>query len=96
VTPENEKNITITVTGDVDTIEADVCANVTITGSAKNVRTGQGDIDIRGDVQGDVKTGQGNIAIGGTVTGSVKTGQGNIKVNGSVHGGARTSQGNVT
>jgi hypothetical protein len=96
VTPENEKQITIEVTGDIASIEADVCEKITVTGNAGGVKTSQGDINVGGNVNGDVKTSQGNIDIEGSVTGDVKTSQGNIKVKGTVSGKASTSMGNVT
>ena len=96
VTPENEKQITIEVNGDIAYIDADVCKNITVTGNAGSVKTSQGDIDVGGNVNGDVKTSQGSIDIGGSVTGDVKTSQGSIKVKGTVSGKATTSMGNVT
>jgi hypothetical protein len=38
VTPENEKRITIEVSGDIASIEADVCETITITGNAGGVK----------------------------------------------------------
>lgn len=95
-TPGDEKQINIAVTGDITSIEADVCEKITITGNAGSVRTSQGGIDVGGNVTGDVKTSQGSIDIGGSVSGSAKTSQGNIKVKGTVSGPATTSMGSVT
>lgn len=95
VTPENQKQISIEVTGNVDNIEADVCEKITVTGTAGNIKTSQGDIDVGGDAHGKVSTSQGNIDIGGSVTGDVATSQGNIKVKGAVSGNASTTMGNV-
>jgi DUF4097 and DUF4098 domain-containing protein YvlB len=95
VTPENQKQIHIQVTGDIESIQADVCSQITVTGNSGTVKTSQGDIEIGGDVQGDVKTSQGNIEIGGSVSGNAKTSQGNIRVKGSINGQASTDMGQI-
>ena len=53
--------------------------NITVSGNSGNIETGQGDITIQGDVQGDVKTGQGDVKCG-NVNGSVKTGMGDVNM----------------
>lgn len=96
VTPGDEKQINIEVTGDVDTIEVDTCEKISVTGNTGRITTSQGDINVGGDVHGDAKTSQGSIEVEGSVGGNVKTSQGSIRVRGAVSGNATTSMGNVT
>ncbi len=96
VTVEDQKKITIEVTGNVDSISVDSCDWVTVSGSVRDVKSEQGNINIGGDVTGTVKTEQGSIAVGGAVGGDVETEQGDVIVTGSVSGKVTTEMGNIT
>jgi hypothetical protein len=74
------KNISIVVEGDINEIKADVVDTITVHGSAKTIKTTNGDVEIGGDVSGDIDTTNGNIKCG-NVGGSVKTLNGNIRRN---------------
>lgn len=72
------KDIKITVTGDIGSINLGV-GKIDIHGSAHDkVTCGPGNVTIMGDMRGDVKTGTGKVTIGGNLDGDVKTGTGNI------------------
>jgi len=59
-TPET-KEVTITVNGNIDSISADLCNNITIEGSSGSIKTMSGDVKIHGDVTGSVSTMSGDV-----------------------------------
>jgi len=74
---EDSKSITIQVEGNIETITADYCDSMSITGTCGNVTSKNGNIDVIGDVLNDVTTKNGNIHCG-HVAGDVETKNGNI------------------
>lgn len=77
VTPD-AKDIRIEVQGNVDSISADVCSVLTVTGDvAGDVSTQSGDVQC-GNVGGDVETMSGDVRCG-TVAGKVKTMSGDVR-----------------
>lgn len=76
--PCESKNITITVTGNVDNISSG-SGKVHIHGAVlHDVKSGSGDVSIGEYVTGDVTTGSGDVRISKDLTGDVKTGSGDI------------------
>lgn len=89
-----EKNIKITIDGNVGSIEtgsADVIVNGDCSG---DVKAGSGDITVKGNVSGGINTGSGDVECG-NVGGSVKTGSGDVKCK-SVENGVSTMSGKVS
>lgn len=89
-----EKNIKITIDGNVGSIEtgsADVIVNGDCSG---DVKAGSGDITVKGNVSGGINTGSGNIKCG-DVGGNVKAGSGTIHC-GKVNGSVSSNSGNVS
>lgn len=98
VTPA-EKEITITVTGDVNSLEVDYCnkiditgnvgklsstsADVNVTGNSGDINTVSGDVDVEGDA-GSIETVSGDVDCM-NVAGSVDTLSGNIKYKNDKH-----------
>ena len=83
---ENDKVITISVDGDLDSIVADHCNKIEIRGNVRIIKNSSGDISISDKVLGDVSTQSGDIECG-DVQGNVETQSGDVKcgiVNGSV------------
>lgn len=78
VSDVNEKEINITIQGEVDHIDIDYCNRITVNGNVKRVKTNQGDIDITGDVDGDVHTNMGDVTCG-NIKGDCHTNMGNIR-----------------
>ena len=94
VTPDY-KNITIVVEGDLNKLDVKACKTLEVGGSvgslelgmgdikcgsvAKDAHTGQGDIQVTGDVQGNVKTGMGNVKAS-KIVGNAKTGMGYVNI----------------
>lgn len=74
---EDEKEINITIQGDLERLEVDYCNTLHVTGNAKRVKANQGDIEIGGDVQGDVHANMGTITCG-NVEGDCHANMGNI------------------
>ena len=76
-TPDS-KNITITVTGDLESIKADAVEKITINGMVKgNVKTMSGDVECD-NIGGDVETMSGDVTAG-AIAGKVKTMSGDIR-----------------
>lgn len=78
VTPEDVKEINITVNGNVGKLDVDACQTISVTGDVSSVGTLSGDVTIDGDVKGSVKTLSGDVACG-SVGGSVMTMSGDVK-----------------
>jgi hypothetical protein len=87
------KEINISVSGNLESLDVDYANKIEITGDVGKVSSGSGDINCRnitggarsgsGDIEcesieGDVQTGSGDVKAE-TITGSVKTGSGDIK-----------------
>ena len=71
---KDEKKINISIEGDVEKIDVDVCDSITVSGSVKNIKTMSGDVK----VHGDVKTMSGDVDCG-NVAGDVSSMSGDIK-----------------
>jgi len=94
VTPENDKVINITVDGDCESINADVCTKIDVKGNVtKGVKTMSGDISVGGSVDGDVSTQSGDVDCG-NVTGGVKSMSGDVKA-GTIGGSVSTMSGDI-
>lgn len=63
------RNISISVVGDVEKIETQ--GSIDIKGNVGEIKT-QGSIDVSGDVKGNIKT-MGPVNVGGNVTGHINT-----------------------
>lgn len=74
---EDEKEINITIQGDLERLEVDYCNTLHVTGNAKRVKANKGDIEIGGDVQGDVHANMGTITCG-NIEGDCHANMGNI------------------
>lgn len=77
VTPE-QKEIAISVDGNVERLEVDSCASLSIAGDAGNVKTVSGDVSVSGDIKGSVNNVSGDVNCDGTIVGSVNTVSGDI------------------
>ena len=76
-TPDS-KDIKIEVVGNIESIKADCCNYIKVTGDSGNIQSQSGDIEIEGNVSGNVSTMSGNVDCG-NIQGSVSTMSGNIK-----------------
>ena len=76
VTPK-EKNITITVEGNIDKINADIVDEINIHGDCNSIKTMSGDVTINGSVDGNVQTMSGDVEAE-TINGNISTMSGNI------------------
>ncbi len=91
----DEKQINISVVGDISDLSVDSCEKIDIKGNVKKVKTSSGDIDITGDVLEDIQTSSGDIDISGNVNGNVQTSSGDVKCSGDIQGSVRTMSGNI-
>ena len=92
--PLKYSDLKITIDGDCKQPITVGCGDVTVNGTAGNVKTSAGRITVTGN-SGSVHTSQGRIEIGGNVSSDVKTSQGNITIKGDCHGSVKTSMGNI-
>ncbi len=72
-----EKEINISIDGDVDKLKIDFCNKITVNGNVGDIKSQSGNFEITGDVNGSIKTMSGNIKCN-KVKGSVSTMSGNI------------------
>lgn len=77
-----EKNIKITVEGDIGNLTTDV-ANVTVKGNCTKVITQTGDITVNGDVLGDASSSTGDISCN-NISGNASTSTGDIIKGGKI------------
>jgi hypothetical protein len=77
VTPDS-KIINITVNGNIEQLNVDVCDKVLVTGSVGSVKTMSGDVDVSGDINGSVKTMSGDVDCY-NVSGDISTMSGDVK-----------------
>jgi hypothetical protein len=65
---EQEQQVTITINlaegSFIEHLDIDTCKHIVINGTCKRVKTGMGDIEIHGNVDGDVHTNMGSIECG--------------------------------
>jgi len=78
VTPD-AKDIRIEVAGHIETLRADACNSIAITGDVGSVATQSGDVDIAGSVLGSVQTMSGDVDCEGHIGGSVSTMSGDVR-----------------
>ena len=86
--------VNISVEGDVETVSG-AFGSVNITGNAGRVTSASGDVEVRGDVNGDIQTASGDVGAWGGVTGSVKTASGDVSVKGNIEGSVSTKSGDI-
>lgn len=91
----DEKIINITVEGNLDRLEAEVCNDVKINGNVGTVAVSVGEVEITGNVEHDVVTSTGDAKIGGDVRGDVKTMTGDISAK-SINGKCSTMNGDIS
>jgi cytoskeletal protein CcmA (bactofilin family) len=81
VNSDDEKTINITINGNIESLQVDVCENVFVTGDVGEVETTNGSVKIEKNVAGNVKTTNGNVKVGGSIGGKCSTVNGSIKGN---------------
>lgn len=79
ITPENVKEINISVDGDVVELKVDSCSLLKVSGNVTHVQTKSGDVSVLGDVEGNIQTMSGDVKCG-SVGGSITTMSGNINL----------------
>ena len=77
VNTENDKQISITIEGNVSKLDVDVCEQLQTAGSAGSISTASGDIHC-GSVEGSVRSMSGDVIVNGSVHGSVSTMSGDV------------------
>ncbi len=92
VTPDS-KEIIISIEGNVQSLNADACSTIKVSGNVGSLQTNTGDVKC-GDVQGSVSTKSGDIECG-SVGGNASTMSGDIDCK-SVTGNVSTMSGDIT
>ena len=76
---EQQKQITITINGDCDSVET-TSGDVTVSGVSGSVKTMSGDVDVvDSGITGSVKTMSSDVTANGTIGGNVSTMSGDIR-----------------
>lgn len=73
----DQKQITIEVNGNINSVTADACKKITVSGSVGQIKTQSGDIEC-GGVEGSISTMSGDVDCL-NVGGSIQTMSGNVK-----------------
>ena len=89
----NEKEINITIEGNVEELYAQCVGTITVNGDTKNVKTGSGDVTVTGYVRGNIHTGSGDVRCG-NVEEDITTGSGDVHC-GNVGGRVTTMSGDI-
>ena len=77
VTPE-ELQVQIVVEGNIQSIKADTCNTISVTGSVGSISTMSGDVEIDGNISGSISTMSGDVDCN-NVGGNISTMSGDIK-----------------
>ena len=75
----DQKHIDIKIEGEVERIQIDTCDNLHINGNCNRVKTVSGDVEVKGNVDGDIETVSGDVEVYGSVSGDVRTVSGDIR-----------------
>ena len=89
----NEKEINITIEGNVDCLQVQCAGTITVNGDTKSVKTGSGNVTVTGCVKGNINTGSGDVRCG-NVEEDINTGSGDVHC-GNVGGRVTTMSGDV-
>lgn len=89
----NEKEINITIEGNVDCLQVQCAGAITVNGDTKSVKTGSGDVTVTGCVKGNIHTGSGDVRCG-NVEEDINTGSGDVHC-GNVGGRVTTMSGDI-
>lgn len=92
---DDQKQINITINGDIQTLDVDSCEKINITGNVDQLRTISGDVRVNG-VSNSVSTTSGDVGVEGNVGGSVTTVSGDVDVEGNINGSVKTVSGDIT
>lgn len=92
VTPDG-KTITISIKGDVDSVQVDACDKIYINGNVNNISTMSGDV-VLNEAKGDIKTTSGNVTCEGNCGGSITTVSGDVKAM-DIAGSVKTVSGDI-
>jgi hypothetical protein len=90
---ENDKVITISINGDVDTLVVDVCETIKINGSVTNLKTVSGDV-VTELVKNSITTTSGDVEVTGYINGSITTTSGDVTC-GDISGNVKTVSGDI-
>jgi len=88
----DEKVITITVTGNIQSLEADYCKSIIVNGDVNKLQTTSGDVEC-GNVTGNIQSTSGDIECG-NIGGDASSTSGDIKC-GDVQGSVKTLSGDI-
>lgn len=90
-----EKNINISIQGDVDSLHVDACSKLDVTGNVKKLSTTSGDIKIGGNVEGGITSVSGDVTIKGNITGNIQTVSGDVSSGETIKGNVSTISGDI-
>jgi len=88
----NDKVITISVEGNIDSLDIDYCQTVRVNGNINQLRSTSGDVECN-DVTGKVTTTSGDVECE-NIGGDIKTISGDVKGK-TIHGNVNTMSGDI-
>ena len=71
--------INIVINGDVNSINADACSTIKVTGNSGIISTMSGNVSV-GEYSGPIKTMSGDVTVKGNINGSVSTMSGDVNI----------------
>lgn len=90
---ENSKTITISIVGNINSLNVDRCKEIKVQGNVGGIVTTSGDVDVTGSVNGDVSSTSGDIECG-NVKGNINTTSGDVNCE-DVGGSVKTVSGDI-
>lgn len=92
-TSKNDKKISISIEGNIDSLSVDECESLIQTGSVKDLHTLSGDVRVNGDV-GSISSTSGDVEVSGNINGPVSTMSGDVDAK-QIHGKVNTLSGDI-
>jgi hypothetical protein len=93
VTPENAKQISIVVNGDIDNLNVDYCEKIEVAGNVATLQSTSGNVDVKGDAN-SIQTTSGDVDVEGNIKGSVTTMSGDVDCQ-NIGGTVKTMSGDI-
>lgn len=92
-TSKNDKKISISIEGNIDSLSVDECESLIQTGSVKDLHILSGDVRVNGDV-GSISSTSGDVEVSGNINGPVSTMSGDVDAK-QIHGKVNTLSGDI-
>lgn len=92
--PEDEKEINISVEGNIEELKIGYCNSLNIKGDVHSAQSNSGNINVEGNIRSNVRTSSGDVKCK-EIVGDVQTTSGDVKVKGNISGKTTTVSGDI-